>query len=94
MKIKNSFRETVPFRGKGSGGRKGELEAKGSCFGSILYDPETGDLTLSFLNTVKGVWIYHNVQPYEAAGLIASSSQGKYFNQYIKNGNYEYERIG
>ena len=68
--------------------------AHSSCFSSITYEPIEGILILTFANPQRGAWRYSGIQPFEAAGLITASSQVEYFNRYIRDGGFQYQRIG
>lgn len=50
-------------------------------------------MQITFHNPQIGTWEYFDVPGAEVAGLLTSSSQGQYFNLYIK-GRYEYRKVG
>jgi len=72
------------------GGRFGSYSS--TCIGNISYEPIEGTLKITFSNPQIGTWEYYSVPPFEAAGLIESSSKGEYFNRNIKD-KYSYERV-
>ncbi|MBE0539024.1 MAG: KTSC domain-containing protein [Ignavibacterium sp.] len=58
---------------------------------SIGYDPDTQTLEIEFLN--GGLYQYINVPERIYNGLMAASSHGSYFDQYIKKGGYRYRKL-
>lgn len=58
---------------------------------SVGYDPETQILEIEFLN--GGLYQYFNVPERIYNGLMAASSHGSYFDQYVKKGGYRYQKI-
>ena len=58
---------------------------------SIGYDPETQTLEIEFLN--GGLYQYINVPERIYNGLMAASSYGSYFDQFIKKGGYRYRKL-
>ena len=62
-----------------------------SNLASVGYDPETKTLEIEFLN--GGLYQYFNVPESIYNGLMAASSRGSYFDQYVKKGGYRYKKI-
>ena len=62
-----------------------------SNLASVGYDPETKTLEIEFLN--GGLYQYFNVPESIYNGLMAASSHGSYFDQYVKKGGYRYKKI-
>lgn len=62
-----------------------------TCVASLEYDPETNELIIEFQE--RGTYKFYDVPPDEADGLRGATSQGTYYNLYIK-GRYSYDRIG
>lgn len=62
-----------------------------TCVSSADYDPAARELVVHFVK--RGSYVYSDVPEDEAAGLIGATSQGTYFNLYIRD-RYAYERIG
>jgi hypothetical protein len=58
---------------------------------SVGYDPTTQVLEIEFHS--GGVYQYVGVPAALYEGLMAASSHGSYFHQFIKKGGYEYRRI-
>ena len=61
-----------------------------TCVADIFYDPETFELTVQFVE--RGTYKYTDVPMKEYVDFSLASSQGKYFNFYIRN-QYNFERI-
>lgn len=57
----------------------------------VSEDILIGDLTIEFMQ--RGTYIYHEVPMDEYLNLAEAPSQGQYFNMYIRNAGYSYERI-
>lgn len=66
-------------------------QVSSSNLASIGYDPATQILEIEFLS--GRVYQYYGVPAALYEGLMAASSHGSYFNQFIKKGGYGYERI-
>lgn len=58
---------------------------------SVGYNPETKTLEVEFLN--GGLYQYYNIPESIYNGLMAASSHGSYFNQYVKKGGYTYKKL-
>jgi len=58
---------------------------------AVGYDPENSTLQIEFLN--GGLYEYYNVPESIYKGLMAASSHGSYFDQYIKKGGYRYKKL-
>lgn len=63
-----------------------------SAIASIDYDFEREQLTIVF--NQRGTYTYFNFPPDEFANFNFASSRGTYFNLYIKDAGFEYERVG
>src|SRR5215510_2097278 len=62
------------------------------CVASIEYDHDAEDLTIHFQE--RGSYIYHSFPKWAFSEFNNASSRGVYFNLYIRNAGYSYERIG
>lgn len=62
-----------------------------SNLASVGYDPDSETLEIEFLN--GGLYQYFNVPERIYDGLMAASSHGTYFAQYIKKGGYRYRKL-
>lgn len=62
-----------------------------SNLAAIGYDPQTKTLEIEFLN--GGLYQYINVPESIYNGLMAASSHGSYFDQYIKKGGYRFRKL-
>jgi hypothetical protein len=62
------------------------------CINSIDYDYEQSKLTINFVE--RGTYEYYNVPLDVYVDLAEASSQGQYFNLYIRNAGYSFSRIG
>ena len=58
---------------------------------SVGYDTATQVLEVEFHS--GGVYQYYGVPAALYEGLMAASSHGRYFDQFIKRGGYAYQRI-
>ena len=58
---------------------------------SVGYDPEAKTLEIEFLN--GGLYKYFNVPENIYNELMAASSHGSYFDQYVKKGGYRYSKL-
>lgn len=58
---------------------------------SINYNPKTLDLICEFMN--GSVYHYFNVDQIAIGGISRADSPGRYFNQNIVKGDFEYEQI-
>ncbi|MEX0700728.1 MAG: KTSC domain-containing protein [Planctomycetales bacterium] len=80
---------TIPA---GSAEREIERTAvSSSAMRSVGYDPAAAVLEIEFAN--GDVYRYFDVPPPVHAGLMRASSHGRYFNQHIRNADYEYVRV-
>ena len=68
--------------------RKDQTES--TCVADISYDPETGDMTVAFVQ--RGTYVYHDVPLDDYTDFQLSNSHGKYFNFYIRD-KFNFERI-
>lgn len=64
---------------------------KSSNLASVGYDSDSKTLEIEFNN--GGLYQYFSVPESIYNGLMAASSKGSYFDQYIKKGSYSYKRI-
>lgn len=62
------------------------------CVDSLDYDFEQSKLTVSFKE--RGTYEYYNVPLPVYVDFAQAGSQGRYFNLYIRNAGYSYNRIG
>ena len=62
-----------------------------SNLSSVGYDPDTKTLEIEFLN--GGLYQYFDVPLNIYNGLMAASSHGTYFDQYIKKGGYRFKKL-
>ena len=60
------------------------------CVADISYDPESQEMTVEFQQ--RGTYKYQNVPLDEYVDFQSAGSQGKYFNNYIRD-RYSFERI-
>src|ERR1700723_4503824 len=60
-----------------------KTQTESTCVADIEYDPETEDMTVSFVK--RGVYVYLNVPLDDFTDFQLSASQGKYFNFYIRD---------
>lgn len=67
-------------------------ETQSECVADISYNPETEEMTIEFQQ--RGTYLYHNVPLDTYVDFQTAGSMGKYFNNYIRNFGFEYERIG
>lgn len=70
---------------------KFKFRVDSKCVADISYDVETETLTIEFQQ--RGTYIYRNFPLDEYVDFETASSRGQYFNNYIRNSGYEYERI-
>ena len=77
-----------PLREKGAD-RNVALESR--VVQSVDYDPETEELTIEFVQ--RGTYKYKSVPLDTYVDLATAESQGRYFNLYIRNAGFQYERI-
>jgi len=55
-----------------------------SAIRAVHYDPKSKTLTIWFTSGDQG-YDYYNVPEWIYSGLLAASSKGQYFNQYIRD---------
>lgn len=70
--------------------RKGEA-IESECVADVEYDPDGEVMTIIFKQ--RGTYQYKEVPLDVYVDFETSGSRGKYFNNYIRNHGYEYERI-
>ena len=66
-------------------------ETQSECVADVSYNPETEEMTIEFVK--RGTYVYKDVPLDTYVDFSTSGSQGKYFNNYIRNFGFEYERI-
>lgn len=66
-------------------------EQESEAIASLSYDLEHQQLEIVF--NKRGTYVYYDFSPDEYQQLNFASSRGKYFNLYIRDAGYEYERI-
>jgi hypothetical protein len=66
-------------------------QVSSSNLASVGYDPATLILEIEFLS--GRIYHYYGVPETVYQGLMEAESHGKYFNQFVKNGGYSYERV-
>ena len=59
---------------------------------SVGYDVESAVLEVEFAH--GGIYQYFGVPFFVYQGLIDAASKGKYLNEVVKRGGYQYSRIG
>lgn len=62
-----------------------------SSLAAVGYDTSTGTLEIEFHD--GSVYHYFDVPTYVYSGLMSMGSHGYYFQTFIKNGGYRYQRI-
>ena len=87
-------------KGPGSSGRgiipikQQELlnrDKSSSAIATLEYDIESMQMKCVFNN--RGTFVYYDFPPDVAADWLTAGSRGTYFNLYIRNSGYEYERV-
>ncbi|MCY7407678.1 MAG: KTSC domain-containing protein [Alkalinema sp. CAN_BIN05] len=63
-----------------------------SNLASVGYDSSAQVLEVEFLH--GGIYQYSGVPSSVYSGLIAASSHGSYFDQYVKKAGYSYRKVG
>lgn len=71
-------------------GTQPEVGLESRCVQSIDYDQVEGDLTIEFVE--RGTYKYHNFPLDEYVLFAGASSQGRYFNLYIRD-KYSYTKV-
>ena len=72
-------------------GRERNVGLESRAIENIDYDPETSDLIIIFL--ARGTYLYHDVPLDTYVDFAGAESWGQYFNLYIRNAGFSYERI-
>jgi hypothetical protein len=67
-------------------------QTESECVANLDFDVESGDLTVEFKK--RGTYVYHGVDLDTYTDFAQASSWGQYFNNYIRNASYSYERVG
>lgn len=77
----------------GGRGQSGKYEKNDSeAIEDIQYDVENSDLTVIF--KARGTYVYHEFPLDDYTDFLGASSWGTYFNLYIRNRGFSYERVG
>jgi len=66
-------------------------EQSSEAIQTVTYNPET--MVMEIVFNKRGTYAYLNVPPDVFADFNTAGSRGTYFNLYIRNSGYEYERI-
>lgn len=90
MPTVNSLTLAKLIQGVKKYGKIQQIESE--CVANIDYDVESSDLTVEFQQ--RGTYVYHGVDLDTYTDFAQASSWGQYFNNYIRNAGYSYERIG
>lgn len=77
---------------KESGKGKQLERVESRAIANIDYDPESSDLTVEFQK--RGTYKYSGVDLDTFVEFSQATSWGTYFNLYIRDHGYSYERIG
>lgn len=67
-------------------------ERKSSCVADCSYDPEHQQMTIIFIE--RGTFVYYDIPVHLWVEFNGAGSRGTYFNLYIRDAGYDYERIG
>ena len=70
----------------------GPKHHESECVASLDYDELEQTLTIEFQQ--RGTYVYRNFPLDEWLLFNGAASRGEFFNLYIRNAGYEYERIG
>ena len=62
-----------------------------TCVADLDYEVEVGTLTVRFQR--RGTYVYKNFHLEDFVAFALSSSPGRYFNLYIRDAGYAYERV-
>ena len=68
------------------------IEHDSEAIAGIDYDPVTQEMQIVF--NQRGTYKYSEVEPQVFSEFNGAASRGTYFNMYIRNHGYWYERIG
>ena len=68
-----------------------KYQTESSCIADATYDPESEELVIEFKK--RGTYKYFGVPLDEYVDLVTAASQGKYFNNYIREAGYSYQRL-
>lgn len=77
---------------KGKSNLLSPREWNSDCVSSLEYEEEEEKLTIHFQK--RGSYAYFGFPPHAFAEFNYAESRGEYFNLYIRNAGYAYERIG
>lgn len=67
-----------------------KTDTQSTCVANVEYDPTTEEMIIEFVE--RGTYKYKGVGLSEYVDFETSGSQGKYFNNYIRD-RYSYERV-
>lgn len=67
------------------------MPVNSSSLASVGYDHFSGTLEIEFHD--GAVYQYFNVPAYVYTGLMSMGSHGYYFQTFIKNGGYRYQKV-
>lgn len=68
------------------------MPVNSSSLATVGYDHFTGTLEIEFHD--GSVYQYFDVPAYVYTGLMSMGSHGYYFQTFIKNGGYRYQKVG
>jgi len=68
----------------------GHIETESEAIASLEYDLENQQMTCVFHK--RGTYVYYDMPPDVAADWNSAGSRGIYFNLYIRNSGYQFER--
>ena len=68
------------------------IEHDSEAISGLDYDPDTQEMQIVFAK--RGTYKYSEVEPQVFSEFNGAASRGTYFNMYIRNHGYYYERIG
>jgi hypothetical protein len=67
------------------------ISVSSSNIAAIGYDFEMAILRIQFLQS--GTYDYQQVPQHVYEGMLSALSKGRYFDQYIKSGHYQYTKV-
>lgn len=70
-------------------GRNVGLESR--AIENIDFDPTSGDLTVIFVE--RGTYVYHDIPLDTYVDFAGAESWGRYFNLYIRDQGFSYEKV-
>lgn len=66
-------------------------QTKSSAIGNVDYDPEREQLMIEFVE--RGTFVYYDFPIHAWVEFNGAGSRGTYFNLYIRDHGYQYERV-